>query len=78
MNTLATPLRQTLPMPSTPVQMHLFSPRASLFASQQASQSISKDDSFELELRETQLEEAIVAPAATSRTPTVSLLMTTA
>ena len=33
-NALATPVRQTLPMPSTPVQMRLSSPRASLFASQ--------------------------------------------
>ena len=72
MNTLATPVRQTLPMPSTPVQLDLSSPRASLFASQQGSHPTSKDDAFELELRESQSEEAIVAPAATSRAPTVS------
>ena len=78
MNTLATPVGQTLPMPSTSVQMRLSSPPASLFASQQGSQPISKDDAFELELRESQSEEAIVAPTATSRAPTVSLLIATA
>ena len=71
-NTLATPVRQTPPMPSTPVRMLLSSPHVSLFASQQGNQPLSKDDAFELELRELQSEEATVAPAATSRAPTVS------
>ncbi|KAI1521226.1 hypothetical protein PtrSN001C_012323, partial [Pyrenophora tritici-repentis] len=39
---------------------------------QQGSQSLSKDDAFELELRESQLEEAIVAPTAASRAPIVA------
>ena len=67
-----TPARQTSPALSTPALTHLSSPRALLAASQQGSQPLSKDDAFELELRESQLEGAIVAPTAASRAPTVA------
>ncbi|KAI1557926.1 hypothetical protein PtrEW4_012055, partial [Pyrenophora tritici-repentis] len=67
-----TPARQTPPALSTPALTRLSSPRALLAASQQGSQSLSKDDAFELELRESQLEEAIVAPTAASRAPIVA------
>lgn len=70
--TPTTPARQTLPTLSTPTPTRLSSPRALLAASQQGSQPLSKDDAFELELRESQPEGAIVAPTATSRAPTVA------
>ncbi|KAF1346329.1 hypothetical protein EJ07DRAFT_185791 [Lizonia empirigonia] len=54
----ATPARQTPPALSTPALTR--------------SQPLSKDDAFELELRESQLEGAIVAPTAASRAPTVA------
>jgi hypothetical protein len=43
-----------------------------LAASQQGSQPLSKDDAFELGLRELQPEEAIVAPTAALCAPTVA------
>jgi hypothetical protein len=67
-----TPARQTLPALSTPALTRLSSPRALLTASQQGSQLLSRDDAFKLELRELQLEGAIVAPTAASRAPTVA------
>jgi len=67
-----TPARQTPPALSTPALTRLSSPRALLAASQQGSQPLSRDDAFELELRESQLEGAIVAPTAASRAPTVA------
>ncbi|KAI1673229.1 hypothetical protein L13192_04088 [Pyrenophora tritici-repentis] len=64
--------RARVAAPTTPALTRLSSPRALLAASQQGSQSLSKDDAFELELRESQLEEAIVAPTAASRALTVA------
>ncbi|KAI0569880.1 hypothetical protein Alg130_11454 [Pyrenophora tritici-repentis] len=67
-----TPARQTPPASSMPAPTRLSSPRALLAASQQGSQPLSKDDAFDLELRESQSEEAIVAPTTVSRAPIVT------
>ncbi|KAI1671837.1 hypothetical protein Ptr902_08063 [Pyrenophora tritici-repentis] len=55
-----------------PAPTRLSSLRALLAASQQGSQPLSKDDAFDLELRESQSEKAIVAPTAVSRAPIVA------
>jgi hypothetical protein len=55
-----------------PALTRLSSPRALLTASQQGSQLLSRDDAFELELRESQLEGAIVASTAALRASTVA------
>jgi hypothetical protein len=51
-----TAARETPPASLTPALTRLSSPRALLAASQQQNQPLSKDDAFELELRESQLE----------------------
>jgi hypothetical protein len=66
------PAHQTLPALSMPALTRLSSPRALLAASQQGSQPLSKNDAFELELRELQLEGDIVAPTATLHAPIVA------